>query len=292
MNDSPAVAVLGTGIMGYPMAARLLDGGFSVRVWNRTASKAAPLGDRGATVASTPAEAAAGADGVLTMLADGATVRQAMEGTDGALTALRPDCPWLQASTVSLHETEELRGLAEASGVPFLDTPVLGTKQPAEQGQLVVLASGPQQWERRCRDFFAPLSTRLLWLGSAGQGSRLKLVANTWVLALTHAAAESVALARALGLDPQLFLNAIEGGSVDSAYAHIKGAAMIREDFPTSFPTRLAVKDAGLVLDAASASVDLTGTRAMLAHLERVEELGYGAADMAAVYHAVRTATE
>lgn len=291
MTDT-TIAVLGTGIMGFPMAARLLDDGFSVRVWNRTASKAAPLGDRGATVASTPAEAAAGADGVLTMLADGATVRQAMEGTDGALTGLRPDCPWLQASTVSLEETEDLRGLAESSGVSFLDTPVLGTKQPAEQGQLVVLASGPQQWERRCRDFFAPLSTRLLWLGPAGRGTRLKLVVNTWVLALTHAAAESVALARALGLDPQLFLNAIEGGSVDSAYAHIKGAAMIREDFPASFPTRLAVKDASLVLDAASASVDLTGTRAMLAHLERAEELGYGAADMAAVYHAVRAARE
>lgn len=291
MTDT-TIAVLGTGIMGYPMAARLLDSGFSVRVWNRTASKAQPLGDRGATVAQAPAEAASGADYLLTMLADGPSVRQATEGTDGALAALGPDSAWLQTSTVGLDETHGLRQLAAASGVPFVDTPVLGTKKPAEQGQLVVLASGPPPWEQRCREVFAPLSTRLLWLGPAGQGTRLKLVTNTWVLALTHAAAESVALARALDLDPQLFLDAIEGGSVDSAYAHIKGAAMIRQNFPASFPTSLAAKDAGLVLDAASASVDLTGTRAMLAHLERAEELGYAGADMAAVYHAVRAATE
>lgn len=292
MSDSPAVAVLGTGIMGYPMAARLLDDGFTVRVWNRTASKAQPLGDRGATVTPTPAEAASGADCVITMLADADSVQQTMEGTDGALASMRPDGFWLQTSTVGIEDTARLRALAESSGVDFVDAPVLGTKKPAEEGQLVVLASGPEQLQSRCRELFAPLSSRVMWLGPAGHGTRLKLVTNAWVLALTHATAQSIALARALGLDPQLFLDAIDGGNVDSPYAHLKARPMIQDDFPASFPARLAVKDARLVLEAAGADVDLAGTRAALTHMERTEELGYGAADMAAVYHAVRTPQE
>jgi 3-hydroxyisobutyrate dehydrogenase len=113
------------------------------------------------------------------------------------------------------------------------------------------------------------------------------LVANSWVLALTNAPAEGIGLAKALGIDPKLFLEAIKGGSVDVPYAHVKGASMIAEDFPPSFPARLAHKDAKLVLEAGDDTVDLAGARATQAHLEAVVEAGHGDEDMAALYLAV-----
>lgn len=287
MSGGLTVAVLGTGIMGYPMAARLIDEGFDVRVWNRTKAKAQPLGEHGATVADTPPEAVAGANLVITMLASAAVVRDVMNTPGGALAATSPKTLWVQMSTVGVKDTGELQELADAAEVPFIDAPVLGTKQPAEQGQLVVLASGPATAQDRCERVFAPLASKVMWIGAAGEGTRLKLVANNWVLALTEASAECVALARHLGLDPQLFLDAIEGTGVDSAYAHLKGKTMIQQEFPASFPARLAVKDASLVLDAAGSDVDLPTARGVYRQMERTQELGHGDEDMAAAYHAV-----
>lgn len=287
MNDGSTGAVLGTGLMGYPMATRLLDGGFDVRVWNRTREKAQPLGDRGAAVAATPAEAVSGADFVITMLASAAVIRDLMGGPDGALAAMGSGATWLQTSTVGIKDTAELRDTAESAGVTYVDAPVLGTKQPAEQGKLAVLAAGPAAARERCDPVFAPLSGKVMWVGAAGDGTALKLVANNWVLALVGASAECVGLARSLGLDPQLFLDAIEGTGVDSPYAHIKGTAMIQREFPTSFPAGLAVKDASLVLDAGAANVRLPVARAVYEQMERTQELGHGDEDMAAVYYAV-----
>ncbi len=269
MADRPVVAVLGTGIMGYPMAGRLADDGFAVRVWNRTQHRARPLGERGALVADTPAEAVSGTDVVITMLATADAVRETMAGSDGALAATSADAVWLQMSTVGIGDNAELAKLAGSAGVTFVDAPVLGTKQPAEQGKLAVLASGPEAARDRCDRVLDPLSSKVLWVGAAGDGTRLKLVANNWVLALVEASAECVALARTLGLDPQLFLDAIEGTGVDSAYVHIKGKAMIQREFPASFPARLAAKDAGLVLEAGGTAVDLAVARAAYEHMRR-----------------------
>lgn len=288
------VAVLGTGLMGAPMAANLAKAGLDVRAWNRSADKALPLADQGVTVTDTAAEAAYGADIVLTMLSDGAAVRAVMD--DGVLDAMTSDedeSLWLQMSTVGIAATDELAALADSAGVPFVDAPVLGTRQPAEQGKLLVLASGPDDVHERCAPVFDAVGARTLWLGDAGAASRLKLVANSWVLAVTNGVAESIVLAQTLGVDPAQFLDAISGGALDLPYAHVKGGAMIKGEYPASFTATLAAKDARLVLEAAGdadQAVDLGGITAALRHLEAAEEAGHGESDMAALYTGVRRA--
>jgi 3-hydroxyisobutyrate dehydrogenase len=278
------VAFLGTGIMGAPMAANIAKAGLDVRVWNRTREKAEPLSDVaiGATVADSAASAAEGADTLVTMLADGPAVAEAFEAASPASGTL-----WLQMSTVGLDWTDRLAALAEQAGVVFVDAPVLGTRQPAEQAQLQVLASGPEEARPKATPVFDAVAIKTQWLGPAGNGSRLKLVMNAWVLALTNGTAESLGLARALGLDPALFLETIEGGGLDVGYAHVKGGAMLSGEYPPAFPASLAAKDARLVVEAAGEDVDVAGAKAVLAHLEAAVEAGHGDEDMAALYRAV-----
>lgn len=280
------VAVLGTGIMGRPMAANLLAAGLAVRAWNRTREKAEPLADQGARICGTPEEAVQGADFVLTMLADGPAVHEVVAG---ALDAVPAGAVWLQTSTVGAEWTGKLAALADKAGLAFVDAPVLGTKQPAEQGKLVVLAAGQEELRERCAPVFDAIGSRTMWIGEAGAASRLKLVANAWVLALTNATAESVALAESLGVEPKLFLEAISGGALDVPYAHLKGGAMIDREFPLAFPAKHAAKDARLALEVAKdGHPDLGSARAALAHLERAIELGHGDEDMAVLYFGTR----
>lgn len=286
-DDSPTVAVLGTGIMGAAIAGTLLRRGLGVRAWNRTRAKAEPLAEQGAIVADSPAAAAAGADVVLTVLYDAGAVLSAMTDKDGAIAGMAPRSVWIQASTVGVAGTAQLAKAATQHDTSFVDAPVLGTRQPAERGQLVVLASGPPELEERCAPVFDAMGN-WRWLGPAGAGSRLKLVVNSWVLAVTGAVAEAVALARGLDLDPQLFLDTIAGSQVDTPYAQLKGGAMIHEEFSPSFTLRSAHKDAQLVLEAAAAAgVDTVVADAVARQFGRGLELGYGEEDMAATYRAL-----
>jgi 3-hydroxyisobutyrate dehydrogenase len=289
MAHDNTIAVLGTGIMGAAMARNLLAAGMEVRVWNRTREKAEPLADEGARVADTPTEAAEGAGFVLTMLADADTVAQATGGEDGALSALPDDGVWLQMSTVGIEGHERLADLAEEHGVYYVDAPVLGTKEPAEQGQLIVLASGPEEVRERCQPVFDAVGGNTLWLGAAGAGSRLKLVTNSWIVGLLGALAETVSLARALDIDPSKFLEVIDGGPLGVPYAQMKGQMMIEEEFPTSFSANLARKDVGLVLEAAAAQgLRLPFSEAAATHFDEAIKAGHGEEDMAAIYQAAK----
>ena len=184
---------------------------------------------------------------------------------------------------------ERLAGLAADSGVAYVDAPVLGTKQPAEQGQLIVLASGPEEVRERSEQVFSAVGSKTVWLGEAGEGSRLKLVINNWIVGLLGVLAETVAFAEATGVDPAKFLETIEGGPLGLPYAQIKGTMMVEEDFPTSFSARLARKDAGLVLDAAEAhDLRMRIAEAVVARFDETIQAGHGEEDMAAVYRAAR----
>jgi 3-hydroxyisobutyrate dehydrogenase len=170
-----------------------------------------------------------------------------------------------------------------------VDAPVLGTKQPAEQGQLIVLASGPEEVRERSEQVFSAVGSKTVWLGEAGEGSRLKLVINNWIVGLLGVLAETVAFAEATGVDPAKFLETIEGGPLGLPYAQIKGTMMVEEDFPTSFSARLARKDAGLVLDAAEAhDLRMRIAEAVVARFDETIQAGHGEEDMAAVYRAAR----
>src|SRR4051794_39538341 len=134
-------------------------------------------------------------------------------------------------------------------GLVLVDCPVSGTRQPAEKGELLVLAAGPDDARDKAAPVFDAMGSRTLWVGAVGQGTRLKLVVNAWLLSLTAATAQSVAMAEGLGLDPQLFFDAIAGGPTDTPYARLKGQAMIKHEYPVAFALAAALKDAGLVLD-------------------------------------------
>ena len=278
------VAVLGTGIMGGPMARNLLRAGHEVTVWNRTVQKAEALVDEGARVASTPADAVRDAEIVLTMLA-GAPAVETTVVESGALDEMRQGGLWIQTSTIGVDATDRLAEEARERGITFVDAPVIGTKKPAEDGQLFVLASGPEEARARCEAVFDAISRGHVWLGEAGLGTRLKLVANNWILCTMENLAETFVLAQMLGVDPRSFLDAISGGAMDMPYAHVKGEAMLNEDFPASFPLVHARKDVALILDAAG-DVDLPLVRATLQQFDRAFELGHGDEDMSAVYYA------
>lgn len=278
------VAVLGTGIMGGPMARNLLRAGHEVTVWNRTVQKTEALEEEGARVASTPADAVRDAEIVLTMLADAPAV-EATVIESGGFEAMPQGALWIQSSTIGVAATERLAELAGERGITFVDAPVLGTKKPAEDGQLFMLASGPAEARGRCEPVFDAISRGHVWLGETGLGTRLKLVVNSWILCTIENLSETFVLAQTLGVDPRSFLEAISGGAMDMPYAHLKGEAILNENFPPSFPLSHARKDVALILDAAG-DVELPLVRATLQQFDRAVELGHADEDMSAVYHA------
>jgi 3-hydroxyisobutyrate dehydrogenase len=279
------VAVLGTGIMGAPMARNIAAAGHEVRAWNRTRERAEPLAQHGATVAGTPAEAVDGADVVVTMLSDGAAVEAVVADLpfpDGSV--------WAQMSTVGVEAIERLSARAAEAGVPIVDAPVLGTRAPAEQGQLTVIAAGPPDARERCAPVFDAVGARTVALGDEpGASTRMKLVLNAWLLALVEGLAESVALAERLGVEPARFLEIIDGGPLGPPYAKMKGTMMIERSYEPSFSLGLAAKDARLALEAAEAQgLELPALRAIRAQLEKAVEQGHGDEDMAAAVEASR----
>ena len=283
------VAVLGTGKMGAGMARSMLRAGLDVAVWNRSPERAAPLAADGVYVAGTVAEAVVGADAVVTMLWDGGSVAEVVTE---ALPAAPAGVLWAQTSTVSVHDAgDRLPSLAARYGARYLDAPVLGTRQPAEEGRLIILAAAPAPFRDPITPLFDAIGARTIWVSERpGDGTRLKLVANSWVGTIVAATGQAIALARGLGLDPQVFLDTIKGSGVDSAYLHVKGQAMIAGEFPPAFTVHGAVKDTGLIADV----MRETGTDAALMdavreQFRRAAGSGHGEEDMAAVVRAFRS---
>jgi 3-hydroxyisobutyrate dehydrogenase len=249
MTDQIQVAVLGAGsMMGLPMARNIARSGIQVRGWNRTPEKAKPLEDDGARVFDSPREAADGANVILTMLADADAVIGAVEQ---AVEKASDDVVWLQMSTIGEAGVDRCRELTQERSLTFLDAPVLGTRQVAEDAKLVILPSGPEEVRERVQPIFEAIGSKTIWVGDAGAGTRLKMVANSWVLTVTEGTAETLALAEGLGLDPQLFLDAIEGGTLDLPYLRIKSKAIMERNFEPAFRLTLAAKDAKLIEESA-----------------------------------------
>ncbi|MGW0960867.1 NAD(P)-dependent oxidoreductase [Streptomyces gelaticus] len=283
----PVVAVLGTGIMGSGMARSLLRAGLDVRAWNRTASKAAPLAADGATVVESAEEAVRGADVVLTVLNDGPSVAAALAAAAGGLHAGQV---LLQSSTVGPEATSDLARRTADLGPVYLDAPVSGTKQPAEQGALTVFVAGPSTVRARIEPVLDAIGQRTVWVGEVpGAASRLKLVVNTWVITMVNNIAECLNLAEGLGVDPQTFLDVMKGGPLDSAYLQGKSAAVLSGDLTPSFTLSTALKDTRLILDAArSSGVRLDLVAASADRFSRAEAAGHGGEDMIATYYAGR----
>ena len=278
------VAVLGAGgTMGKGIARNLAAGaGIAVRAWNRTAARLDDLeGEEGFEVCSGVEDAVRGADAILTILSDAGAV---LETIEAAAPALAPGAVWLQQSTIGVEGSDRCVELASEQGLELVDAPVLGTKQPAEAGELVILAAGPEQLRGRVEPLFAAIGKKTIWVGEAGAASRLKVAVNAWIVSVVEGGAETLALAGALGIDPRLVLEALEGGPLDLPYLRLKSKAMLERDFTPSFRLALAAKDAGLAAEAAAAlGLELPMLGAIRERLaEAADE--HGDEDMAATY--------
>jgi 3-hydroxyisobutyrate dehydrogenase len=273
--------------MGSAMARNAVRAGLEVRAWSKPLSDAERLAADGVAVALTAAEACAGAQLVVTMVPDAEAIESFATGADGFLDAMDPGAVWIQSSTVGVAPADRLIALAERHGVTIVDAPVLGSKEPAERGELVILASGDADALKRCEPFFEAVARRVLMLGAAGRGSRLKMVTNGWIMSSVAAIAEAMALAEALGLDGRAFTDAIDGTPMDMGYAHIKGEMIAARSYPVQMTLANGAKDARLALEVARAHglpARVIGAAAEL--LLAAADDGWANEDMAAAFHA------
>jgi 3-hydroxyisobutyrate dehydrogenase len=209
---------------------------------------------------------------------------------DAAADRLAPGTIWAEMGTVGIADVPELAALAAERKLVFVDAPVQGARPLAEQGKLLIYAAGPERAKPVLEPIFGVLGRRTDWLDDRAEGAKataIKLVVNSWVFVLTTASAEAVALARGLDLDPEHFRTAIEGGPIDNAWAQMRSAAILADDFSPLFPVRSAVKDASLIAAAAdSADVRLDLADAVRERFERAAGDGHADEDMIATYFA------
>ena len=284
--SAPRVAVLGTGTMGAGMARSLLRAGLPVDVWNRTPERAADVAASGAVAHADPADAVAGADVVITMLADAAAVRSVALDA-GMLAAMRPGAVWAQMGTIGVGATEELAAAVAGRrpDVAFVDAPVSGSRAPAESGELAILAAGPEGVRAALEPVFGAVGQVTRWLGETpGAASRLKLVINTWLMFLIEGAAEEMALADALGVDRAEVLGLLGTGRMSSAVAAAKARKMDSGDDSPDFALEWAVKDMSLALDAAQ-DRSLTVLAALRDRWQDLVDQGMGGLDTSASRH-------
>jgi 3-hydroxyisobutyrate dehydrogenase len=250
-KEDAAIAVLGTGIMGSAMARRLAGAGLRTTAWDRSSSATAPLAASGVAVAASPADAVRGAAAVITMLPTGDVVESVVFG-EGVAEAFAQGAVWAQMGTIGIDATAAIgaRLAKTRPDVRFVDAPVSGSKGPAESGQLLILASGPANAAATLRPAFSAIGRKTVWLGQAGQGSKLKLVVNAYMSTLIEGVAEALELAGRLGIADTELADAIEGGPLDAPIADAKLHKMARDDYAAEFPLQWALKDVDLALAA------------------------------------------
>jgi 3-hydroxyisobutyrate dehydrogenase len=250
-EEQVRVGILGIGLMGSAMAARLLDQGMAVTAWDRNPEHARALEDLGGRAAKEPTGVLRDAQAVITMLPTADVILDVIEPL---LDGWPQDTIWLQMSSVGAAEADQLTQVASAHAVTIVDAPVSGSTHPAEQGQLTILASGPDLAHTLVEPIFDALGSRVLWVGEAGMGSRLKLATNHWMISSVAALAESMHLCDAVGLDQRHFIELLAGGPLGSAYVVQKLDEMQRHEYPAGFPVRLALKDLELVREVEQTS--------------------------------------
>ena len=277
------VAVLGVGTMGHGMADSALRAGIPTIVWDRHPEKTRDLAERGAEVAQTAAEAAQRAGIVITMVPDAAAV-VSIARDQRMLAALAPDAIWAQMSTIGLAGINTVIAMVnhDRPDVVLLDAPVSGSKDPAEQGQLVILASGPLDARPRVAPLFDALGHRHVWVGAAGTGTRLKLVNNTWLALGAEAVAASVALAHRLGLATETVADALDGSSIVSPWQAAKLQRITAGEFSAQFALSLALKDVHLALQAAGDD-QLAVLGCLADEWQQAVDLGLGGQDLTVV---------
>jgi 3-hydroxyisobutyrate dehydrogenase len=283
------VTVIGLGVMGSGMAARLLSAGHTLVVWNRHAARADALVARGARLAATPRQAAAGADVVITMVADDAASRAVWLGTDGAVAGLKAGAVAIESSTVSPAWVQELSGAVSARGAALLDAPVTGSRIHAESGELRFLVGGDADALERARPAFAAMGKETVHLGPTGAGARMKLV-NNFVCGVQAASlAEALAFVERAGLDPAAALPVLTGGAPGSPLVNAILPRMTGRDYTVNFALALMRKDLTYAIaDADAFDLDLRTADTARALFDEAVRAGLGDRDFSAVVEPLR----
>jgi len=289
MGRIERVAFLGMGIMGSRMAANVARGGFELRVWNRTAERAERVAsDTGATRAATPAEAAAGADAVITMVVDSPEVEAVLFGEDGAAGALEPGALVIDTSTTAPKAALAIAERLRKRGVGFLDAPVSGSSPKAESGTLTIMVGGSDEDFERARPLLDSMGELIVHCGPQGHGQMVKLLNNLLAAANAAVLAESIEVARRAELDMGALMRVVAASSGNSTMLQLKARPMVEHDFQPLFRLDHMLKDVRHCLDAAHELGARTEVADAVKSLyEAASGLGHGDEDFAAVIEAL-----
>jgi len=264
------VSVLGLGAMGHAFATNIIKNNFTLKVWNRSEEKGKDLVKKGATLATTPAQAVEDSEVVILMLADADSTVEVIKQT---IDALAEKAIVVQMGTIGVEATEQLNQYLKENrpDIGFIDAPVSGTKKPAEMAQIAILASGDSSLQSQIEPVFAAISKGTHWLGDVGAGSAMKLVVNSWLIGLVQSLAESHCLAKQLGFSPETLWSVLEGGPLAAPYAKTKLEMIEEGDYPPQMQLKWALKDATLAAKA--------GGEAQMPNLNSITSLWQAAVD-------------
>ncbi len=286
------VGFVGLGTMGTPMATNIAKAGFPLVVWNRTAAKMEPLARVGAKSANSPAHVASEADVVITMVSQPKDVEAVVQGPEGVLEGIKPGSILVDMSTVSPATSRTLAGAATTKRVEFLDAPVVGSKGPAIEGTLVILAGGLPSTLKRARPVLAAMGKTIIHAGGVGMGSALKLATNLMLAHLAVGFAEGLLLVQRAGLDPKRYLDVLEASTFRSPWYQTKGVGMIKRDFSTHFALKHMHKDLRLMGELAEeAKVFLPVTKVIQQLFAKSEAAGKTDLDYSAILAVLEEAT-
>lgn len=255
-------AFLGLGIMGQPMAANLVKAGHEVAVWNRT-----PKSVDGARQASTPADAASGAEVVWMCLADTQVVEQVLFGENGVQDSLREGMIVVDSSTISPAKTVEFAARVRAKGAEYVDAPMTGSKAGAESAQLTFMVGASELLMEKLQPLFSVMGKQAIRMGDTGKGQATKISQNLIIALMFEGLAEGLTLATKLGIAPETLLSLVQASMARSGLSEYKAPFLLNRDYTPNFPLRLMQKDIHLMLEAAKQA------RVKLPALETVEEV-------------------
>jgi 2-hydroxy-3-oxopropionate reductase len=247
----PSVGFIGLGLMGQPMAAKVLRAGFPLSVWNRTRERAEKLAAQGARVGASPREVTENSDVLITMVSDPAALETVLWGAEGALEGLRAGSVLVDSSTVSPVLVRRVAEACDSRNVGFLDAPVTGGTWGAEKGELVFMVGGRTEVLERVRPVLSVMGKRIFHLGPNGAGQTVKLAMNLLLALEVQAFAEALALVTAAGLPPDNLVEVMQSSMGRAPLLDVKAPLMLEGKFAPSFPLRLMNKDLGLAMELA-----------------------------------------
>jgi 3-hydroxyisobutyrate dehydrogenase len=275
--------------MGGGMAANVLKAGFSLSVYNRTASKAQALVDAGAHLASTPAEAARGASIIISMLSDDAASRRVWVGAEGALDAAQDRAILIESSTVSPGWIAEFAELASQVGAVVLDAPVTGSRMQAEAGQLSFLVGGDSAVLEAATPVLKVMSKEIIHLGPVGSGAKMKLINNFLCGVQIASLAEGLTWIERSGLDREKAIAVLKSGAPGSPLLGAISARMTSQNYTVNFLLSLMTKDLLYAqTEAAHCDVSLKTAEVARSLFEAAIEQGFGEHDMSSVIEPIR----